>query len=423
MGAESRSGLAASAATGGVERRKLLGLEGNPLTISVTELITGIGGFLTTPFWALYVLALGASLPSLGLLQLLSGLLGVLLMMPGGHLADRIGRKKPIVIGGLFTASGSILQALAQDWVQLIPGMILSAGLMMTWPARQSMVADGLPASERVRGFAAFFTLMMLPSAVMPMVSGYVTDYQGLIPGMRLSFIASGLLTLASSVIRARFLEESAAGREQSHSVQGAGRRSVKGVLVDTFEPLSIKAVRTLFVGTSGIVLIFGLQQSLTSVFAVDVVGLSKTEWGLVSASMGFVSLFIRIPISRLTIRLGETKSIIISQFGRSVYPAAFALSTNALHMALLGFGYTLAFNLGSPAFQALLTEVTPPEKRGRVYGLWGMIWGGFSSLTPSLAAAVWESLGPSSPFYMASAAGALSSIYLLSRRDSLKPL
>ncbi|MEM2906120.1 MAG: MFS transporter [Candidatus Bathyarchaeia archaeon] len=399
--------------------RKFLGLRGNALTISITELVTGIGMFLTSPFWSLYALSLGASVTSLGFLQMFSGLLGVFLMVPGGYLADKIGRKRPVVIGGLVATLGSVLQAFAQDWVQLIPGMVLSSGMMMTWPARQSMVADDMLPEERVPGFAAFFTLMMLPSAVMPTVSGYVMDYYGLVPGMRMSFIAAAALGGIATVLRVRFISESRSKPLQLEKPGGRGAR-LSVVLRDAFEPLSIRAVRTLFLGCSGIMLIFGFQQSFSSVYAVEVIRLSKTEWGVISGFMGVASLFMRIPIARLTVRIGERNAIIISQFGRSVYPAAFALSTDSFQLMALGLGYTAAFNLGSPAFQALLTEMSPPEKRGRVYGLWGMVWGGATSVSPALAGLLWELWGAATAFYIASAAGALSTAYLLLFRDRL---
>ncbi len=420
MNARHRLSLEASDKAIKAKKRRLLGLRRNALTISITELITGIGSFLTTPFWPLYALSLGASMTSLGLLQMISGLLGVFLMVPGGYLADKIGRKRPLVIGGFVAALGSILQALAQDWVQLIPGMILSAGLMMTWPARQSIVADDLLPNERVTGFATFFTFMMLPSAIMPMISGYIMDQHGLIAGMRASFIVAGILTFVSNLIKVRFLKETRTDLLKSDSHSETRMRSLKIILADAFEPLSIRAVKTLFIGCSGVMLIFGLQQSFSAVYAVEVIGLSKTEWGLVSASMGLVSLFIRIPLSRLVVRLGERRAIIISQFGRSAYPTAFALSINTPQLIFSGFGYTVAFNLGSPAFQALLTEVTPFEKRGRVYGLFGMIWGGIASVSPTLAALMWEFWGAASAFHIASIAGALSSTYLLIFHDRI---
>ena len=45
-----------------------IGLKGNALVVSLTELIHDSGIWLTDPFWSLYVLSLGGSLSDLALL-------------------------------------------------------------------------------------------------------------------------------------------------------------------------------------------------------------------------------------------------------------------------------------------------------------------------------------------------------------------
>ena len=159
----------------------------------MTDLVGTAAIFLYQPFWSLYVLSLGASAVDLGIINLITALFGAALMAPMGYLSDRVGRKKPVVISGFIASAGPLLQAVARDWYQLIPGVLVSSVLQIMWPIRQSIVADELKPEDRVRGFATFFTIVMLPSAVMPLLSGYVLDAVGLDYGMRVMLVGFGV--------------------------------------------------------------------------------------------------------------------------------------------------------------------------------------------------------------------------------------
>jgi len=186
----------------------------------------------------------------------------------------------------------------------------------------------------------------------------------------------------------------------------------LQAALKEMFEPIvKIRDLQILILGSCGVMFVFGVMQTYSALYVVDVVGITKTEWGLISTIVGFVSVLARIPISRLTMRLGNRKAIILSNFGRSAYPVAFVNSQNAYHLALSGIGYTFAFNIGSPAYQVLITELVPADMRGRAYGVFGMAWGAIGPLSAPVGGALWETQGPSWAFYVASLAGLVSSI------------
>jgi MFS family permease len=102
-----------------------LGLRGNALTMTATETLGQGILFLTSAFWALYVLELGASLAVVGILSLIQGLIRTLLQAPVGYVSDRFGHKKLIVWGGLIASFAPLTYFFADNWVLLIPGVIL----------------------------------------------------------------------------------------------------------------------------------------------------------------------------------------------------------------------------------------------------------------------------------------------------------
>lgn len=403
--------------------RQFLGLRGNALTISITEFIATSGMFLSQPFFSLYVLSLGASVVDLGLLNLVSALFGALLMAPMGYLSDRIGRKRPVVISGFIASFGPLLQALARDWYQLVPGVLLASVLMIVWPIRQSIVAEELRPEERVSGFATFFTIVMLPSSVMPLLSGYILDAVGLDTGMRMMLFAYGASGLIASFLRLKFIREP----KIQNAPETRGKIGVGTFFSTIFEPvIKVRMLQVLILGTWGVMFIFGVMGSFGAVYATKYLDVSKSQWGLISALTGLFSVFMRIPVSKITLRLGEMKALVLSQLGRSLYPIAFVHSQNDLQLLALGTGYNFAFNLGSPAYQALITEYTPSHQRGRSYGVFGMMWGTLAQVSTLLGGAVWENYGPLWTFYsaglMAYGSTAFLCLWMIKHRKGTRP-
>jgi len=403
--------------------RQFLGLRGNALIISITEFIATSGMFLSQPFFSLYVLSLGASVVDLGLLNLVSALFGALLMAPMGYLSDRIGRKRPVVISGFIASFGPLLQALARDWYQLVPGVLLASVLMIVWPIRQSIVAEELRPEERVSGFATFFTIVMLPSSVMPLLSGYILDAVGLDTGMRMMLFAYGASGLIASFLRLKFIREP----KIQNAPETRGKIGVGTFFSTIFEPvIKVRMLQVLILGTWGVMFIFGVMGSFGAVYATKYLDVSKSQWGLISALTGLFSVFMRIPVSKITLRLGEMKALVLSQLGRSLYPIAFVHSQNDLQLLALGTGYNFAFNLGSPAYQALITEYTPSHQRGRSYGVFGMMWGTLAQVSTLLGGAVWENYGPLWTFYsaglMAYGSTAFLCLWMIKHRKGTRP-
>jgi len=93
----------------------LLKLNHNALVISITELIHDSGSHLIWSFWTLYVLKLGGGLEVLGFFTLLTGVCGIILHPVLGYVSDRVGRKKPVVIGGLIVSFFPLIMAFADS--------------------------------------------------------------------------------------------------------------------------------------------------------------------------------------------------------------------------------------------------------------------------------------------------------------------
>ena len=90
--------------------------------IAVNQL--GFGSIV--PVMPLYALTFGVSASAIGLAVAVYGLARFVMAMPAGQLADRLGRRPTLAIGGLISAAGNIWCALATGYPEFILARFLA---------------------------------------------------------------------------------------------------------------------------------------------------------------------------------------------------------------------------------------------------------------------------------------------------------
>ena len=130
---------------------------------------------LTQSYQSIFTVALGASPFQLGLLNSLGGIAGALVSVPTGRFADRHGIKKTLLIGTPLMALGALLFALSQDWMILIPAVIISTlALRIVMTACPMVCGSCLANEERARGMQLCDTLSAVPRLVAPILSMFL---------------------------------------------------------------------------------------------------------------------------------------------------------------------------------------------------------------------------------------------------------
>jgi MFS family permease len=398
----------------GKRRRIILGMGRNALVVSVTEFIVTSGIFLTNSFWSLYVLALGASIAEFGLFNLVTGLLPALFVAPIGFLGDRLSRRKLMIVGVFIMGLGPLMNAFATDWVGLIPGTLLGAFFPVIRPVRQALVAEDIEPSERGKAFSTLFTLLMLPNTFLPPLAGVFLDLHGLETGMRYLLLMRAILTFLVVVLRFRFLRE---GRRSSNvgSRPQLNRLSLRELPAEMFRPLlSREMLRVMLAGSAVSAFSMGMMMQFQSVYAVEVIGLSNTAWGLIIAGVGVVRTLSRIPLGGLTDRWGRRRSILINYCLQPLFLLAFALSGDFTGLFVSMAARILAFNVGGAAWEAMLADVTPSYERGSVYGTMGTVEMVSRSVAPILGSTVWDTFSPQWIFLLAALGRVFSAGILL---------
>jgi len=319
-----------------------------------------------------------------------------------GYLSDKIGRKKPIVIGGFIVAIGPLLHAFSPNWIWLIPGEILGTVDGGLWAVRQALFADSAKKESRGIGFASLFTIMQIGSIFMPTIGGILLDTEGIVLGMRMAFVYAAIAKIVQSIFNAKFLTEiKVAPKKESELKDKTKRIDLKASINSFFKPIiTNKMLQVMLVGIAGLSFSMGLLQRFMVVYAVDIIGISEIEWGLVRSFSGIINLFTRIPFGRLADKYGRKKLITTSFFTRPISYAFFVFSLTFPQVLLSQSLSTLSLNMYRPGWQALVADLVPAKQRGRFYTTQGMLRNLLGNFSPAIGAFLWENYGPAWPFY-----------------------
>jgi EmrB/QacA subfamily drug resistance transporter len=146
------------------------------------------------------------------------------LLLLGGALGDRYGRRRVFMIGVVWFALASLLCGLAPNTATLIAARVLQGvgGALLT-PGSLAIIEASFAPEDRSRAIGAWSGLGGAAMAVGPFVGGYLIGAVS----WRLVFFLNLPLTLAVVVITARHVPE-------SHDPAAAGRIDLVGALLAT---------------------------------------------------------------------------------------------------------------------------------------------------------------------------------------------
>jgi MFS family permease len=132
-----------------------LSLERNVSIASAAVFILGLGEELWKKFLPKYLEALGATMPVIGLFGTAQDFFDAVYQYPGGWIADRVGRRRALLMFVALASAGYIVYLLSPSW----PFVFLGLALVMAWqsmasPAIFGIIGDALPRERRAMGFS-----------------------------------------------------------------------------------------------------------------------------------------------------------------------------------------------------------------------------------------------------------------------------
>ena len=358
----------------------------NIITISSTNMLYQIFNSLWELWWTLYLLQeLGASVTIVGLLAMIQNTSSILFQLPGGVVADRMGRKRVIVFGTSLRVVAPITLLLARSWPWVIPGMVINAVASLYFPAFNAIIAESLPEERRGAAFGAYRMLTSTPRIFMPVVSGYYLDVMGIGRGVRVGLMLFTAAALVATIVRAIFLTETLGKDVETGSLASESSVEREGV----FAPLRRLHGSLLPLLVVSIISGFAMRMvwAFLSAYAYYEVGLSTTQYGLLQTVATGISVPLYLFSGLITDRFGRVPCILLARGLGPVDSLSLLLlrDYNQLLAAygIIGFAGGLGGGrlrgggyMGGPAWQALIADLVPQRDRGKVMGFMATVTG-----------------------------------------------
>jgi MFS family permease len=331
------------------------------VALGLTSLFADVGSEMIFPLLPAFIASLGASPAFLGLIEGIADATSSLLKLASGYVADRVSRRKPIVVFGYGVAAlARPLVALATaPWHVLAIRASDRVGKGLRASPRDLLIANSVETKQTGRAFGFHRAMDHAGAVVGPLVA---TGLLGAGLPLRTVFslaLVPGLLSVAA-VLTVR--EPSAASTTSPHREQVA-------------RPSPLPASLRVYLG---ILALFSLGNS-TDAFLL----LRARDAGVKLAMLPL--LWAVLHVSKLSSsyvggawadRVALPKLIVAGWLVYAATYLAFGVASQPWHIWTLFVVYGTYYGLTEPAEKALVKHLAPANIRGRAYGAYNFIVG-----------------------------------------------
>jgi MFS family permease len=358
--------------------------------------LLSLGENLWRRFVPKYLEAFGAPITAIGLFGTTEDLLDGLYQYPGGWVADRYGRRRALLVFISLAALGYVAFARMTQWWMAFPAL----ALVMAWDAMASptlfaVVGDALPKGRRTMGFTVQSVLRRIPIMVAPTIGGVMIAAYGVVGGVRRSLFISVIIAALTLLLVARVRVPIVADE-----LPTTARHVWQSFPID----LRWLLASDVFIRTCE-----AMVDVFLVIFAVNVVGISATEFGILVAIQSLAAILVYVPAARIAERIGKKPFVIATFVAFSAFPLAVVMSRTfaALAVAFVIGGLR---EVGEPARKALILDLASPMLRARVVGLYYFARSVAIAPAAFIGGLLWK-VSPSVPFFVATAIGGVGVI------------
>jgi len=356
-------------------------------------LLMNLGENLWRRFLPKFLQSLGAPITAIGLFGTAEDFLDGVYQYPGGWIADRYGRRAALLLFVSLTMIGYGLFAVLRNWLLAF----LALGFIMAWDAMASptlfaVVGDALPSEKRTMGFTVQAILRRVPIVIAPTLGGFAIAALGLRGGVRIGLLLSILLALATLLVASR-VRIPVLGDEKIINM-----RHVWQSFPD--------ALRWLLASDIFIRTCEGMVDVFLVIYAINVVGISAPEFGILLAVQAASAMLVYVPAARIAEYTGKKPFVIATFCCFALLPLAIVWAANFAWL-VVAFVVGGLREVGEPARKALIIDLAAPSLRARVVGLYYLVRSLAIAPAAFVGGLLWRT-SPQLPFYVAAAIGAI---------------
>lgn len=362
----------------------------------IGQVISLVGTWMQSTAQGYLVYELTKSAAYLGIVAFANGLPTLLFTMFGGVVADRISKRKMILITqGSMMVLAFVLALLAftgwvQAWHIVILAFLLGIVNAFDAPARQSFIVEMVDKPALTNAIALNSTIFNLGTVIGPMVAGLVYAWLG--PAWCFTVNGISFVGVLGALLLMKNLNRV--------TVPSSGSPLVnlkEGIKYVIGEP----RIR-LILGYVGVLSVFGFSlMTLMPAWAVEILNGDVRTNGLMLSARGVGSLIGALTVAYLASRHMRQK---VWRFGWYLMPfcmVAFGLTRqipgSLALLVILGWSFMVVLLTSN----SLIQTYVPDNLRGRVMGVYTMVFMGSSTIGSLMAGGIADRLGEPAMVYV----------------------
>ena len=349
--------------------------------VTLATFTDGLAYFIAVPILPDMGRRFGASPTLIGLLFASFGLTLLLISIPTGAMADRTGRRLPLVGGLLALAASSVVFAFAPRLSWLFAArLMLGAADAVTWVVGFSVLADLYSTSERGRMMGFVVSGSTAGLLIGPTVGGWLYQTGGpRVPNLAVALCA---LVAAGGLAAVRL-----------PAIAEEDRESMPLMTIVRRPAVAVCAVAVAVGGGT-----IAMLEPVLSLHLASAIGLAPARIGTVFGAGALVAACLHPVFGRVADRTGGRQ---LSLFGLgaigAMLPFLLAISSFASGVAVYAVTVVAISMMVAPSLAYMADAVSASggsRSYGAAYGLYNSAWAFGILVGPSLGAALYDRFG-----------------------------
>jgi MFS family permease len=370
-------------------------------------IFVGMGERMAERFLPIYVMALGGTGAIVGILSGLQNLLGALYSFPGGHLSERLGTKRALLVFNAMAMIGFLIVILIPTW----PAVIAGSFFFLSWsaislPASMSLVAKVLPKNQRTMGVSMHSLVRRIPMALGPLLGGWFVDTWGKITGVRLAFVAAFFMVVVAIFLQQRLIEDDAPKAQDPN-----GTRPQRNPLA-VAKRMSAK-LQNLLVSDILIRFCEQIPYAFVVIWCMETISspVSGEEFGVLTVIEMVTAVLCYIPVAYFADRVGKKPFVVVTFVFFTLFPL-FLLFCHSFWVLVPAFILRGLKEFGEPTRKALIMDLAPDDAKAAMFGVYYLIRDSIVSVAAFGGGLIWQYISPTANLVTAFAFGVIGTLW-----------
>jgi len=305
---------------------------------------------------SLAALSLHASPLTVGAIASMLAVLPMIFAVSAGRIIDRIGARKPMLLGALMELCGLVLgYAMPTLEMLFVVSTLAGSGFMLFHIAiNHATGALGTPA-DRMKNFSILALGFSTANFLGPTATGFAID----LIGNRNTFLMLACSAAAALVVIATIGVRNA---PVAHTDQAPGKRRI----ADLFR---ISGLRRVLMVSAVLSMAWDMFTFLIPIYGTQI-GLSASQIGLILGTFGSAIFTVRVILPLVARRIGQWQMLTIAMIATGAMLFVFPLFKTLPVLMLIAFLLGIGLGGAQPMIMSLVMTHAPPGRGGEAVGV-----------------------------------------------------